>query len=159
MFYPEQIQTVPVMASATDAAGRSSEAISLKGVSGPVLIEVEVLQGNAATVAITPQQCTAVDGTGAKALSVAVPIWADQDVATNRGVMTRQTAAVSFTTSAALARKIVRFWVDPCTLDVAGGFDCLRFTTGASNVANLTVGRMIFTPKYIQSPSVTAGSN
>jgi hypothetical protein len=35
---------------------------------------------------------------------------------------------------------------------VAGGFDCLRVTTGASNAANITSARIITCPKYPGTP-------
>lgn len=157
--YPENVHIVDIMAPAADAAGRSSDAISLKNVN-LAIIEVAVNQGNAATVALTLQQCTAVDGTGAKALTVNVPIYASQDVGAASGdVLTRQTDAVAFTTSAALTRKTVRFVVDPATLDQAGGFDCLRIATGASNVANITAARAVVFPSYPQTPQSSVRVN
>lgn len=160
MFYPERIHTVDVLTPAADAAGRSSDAISLKNTTGVVIVEASINQGNAATIALTLQQCTAVDGTGAKALTVSVPIYASQDVGAASGdVLTRQTDGVAFTTSAALTRKTIRFVVDPANLDLAGGFDCLRFTTGASNVANITAGRVIVAPTYPQTPQASVRVN
>lgn len=155
--YPESVHTVDIMAPAADAAGRSSDAISLKNFN-LAIIEVSVNQGNAATVALTLQQCTAVDGTGAKALTVNVPIYAAQDVGTT-DVPTRQADGVAFTTSAATTRKTVRFVVDPATLDLAGGFDCLRVNTGASNVANITAAKAILMAKYAGTPAMSARSN
>jgi hypothetical protein len=149
--YPEQLHVVEVLSPAADAAGRNSDAVSLKNVTGPVIVEASINQGNAATVALTLQQCTAVDGTGAKALTVDVPIYVNQDLATT-DVPTRAAAGVAFTTSAALTRKLVRFVVDPATLDLDGGFDCLRITTGASNAANITAARVIAQPKYPGTP-------
>lgn len=160
MLLTERIHTVDILAPAADAAGRASDAISLKNTTGPVIIEASINQGNSATVALTLQQCTAVDGTGAKALTVAVPIYASQDVGGASGdILTRQTDGVAFTTSAATTRKTVRFVVDPSTLDVAGGFDCIRFTTGASNAANITSGRAIVNPKYPQTPQISVRVN
>jgi hypothetical protein len=157
--YPESVHTVDIMAPAADAAGRSSDAISLKNFN-LAIIEVSVNQGNAATVALTLQQCTAVDGTGAKALTVNVPIYVSQDVGGASGdVLTRQADGVAFTTSAALTRKTVRFVVDPATLDLANGFDCLRVNTGASNVANITAAKAILTAKYAGTPAMSARIN
>ena len=158
MFLHEKIHVVDIMAPAADAAGRSSDAISLKNTTGPVIIEASINQGNAATVALTLQQCTAVDGTGAKALTVNVPIYAGQDIGTT-DVLTRQSDGVAFTTSAATTRKTVRFVVDPATLDLANGFDCLRINTGASNVANITAARAIVAPTYPQTPQSSVRTN
>jgi hypothetical protein len=153
------IHVVDVMAPAADAAGRNSDAVSLKNFN-LAIVEASINQGNAATIALTLQQCTAVDGTGAKALTVNVPIFASQDVGGASGdVLTRQTDAVAFTTSAALTRKTIRFVIDPATLDLAGGFDCLRVTTGASNAANITSARVILTPTYAQTPQSSARVN
>jgi len=157
--YSENIHIVDVMAPATDAAGRSSDAVSLKNFN-MAMVEVSLTQGNAATIALTVQQCTAVDGTGAKAISVNVPIFASQDVGAASGdVLTRQADGVEFTTSATLARKTIRFVIDPAKLDLAGGFDCLRINTGASNVANLTSARIILLPTYPQTPQSSARIN
>jgi hypothetical protein len=157
--YPEMIHVVDVLTPAADAAGRNSDAVSLKNFN-LAIVEASINQGNAATIALTLQQCTAVDGTGAKALTVNVPIFASQDVGGASGdVLTRQTDGVAFTTSAALTRKTIRFVVDPATLDLAGGFDCLRVTTGASNAANITSARVILTPTYAQTPQTSARIN
>ncbi len=160
MFFPEKIHVVDVMAPAADAAGRSSDAVSLKNTAGVVIVEASVNQGNAATVALTLQQCTAVDGTGAKALTVNGPIYVSQDVGGASGdVLTRQADGVAFTTSAALTRKTVRFVVDPANFDLAGGFDCLRITTGASNAANITSARVLVSPTYPQTPQSSVRVN
>jgi hypothetical protein len=149
--YPEQLHIVDVMAPAADASGRASDAVSLKNTTGPVLVEVSITQGNSATIALTLEQCTHVAGTGNKALTVNVPIFVNQDIATT-DVPTRAADGVAFTTSAATTRKYVRFVVDPATLDVAGGFDCLRVTTGASAAGNITSARIITFPKYPSRP-------
>jgi len=141
----QSVDVLPILDPAADAAGRSSRAVSLKNITGLVRLVCYINQGNAATVALTPQQCTAVDGTGAKAIS-AVPIYTAQDLATTT-VATRQTAAANFTTSAATTAKRVDFLIDPASLDVAGGFDCLRVTTGASNAANITSAFLVVQPR------------
>lgn len=143
-------EVLPILDPAADAAGRASRAVSLKNYTGVVKLVAYVNQGNAATVALTPEQCSAVAGTGAKAIP-AVPIFHAQDLATTT-VSTRATAAASFTTSAALTAKRVEFLIDPAALDVAGGFDCLRLSTGASNAANITSARVIVSPTYAQTP-------
>ena len=133
---PNEFKIVEAIALATDAAGRTATAVSLKNC-GEAYILVNITQGNAATIALTPRQCTDVTGSGAKALTAAVPIWANLDTSVN-DTLVRQTDALSFTTDAGVKNKQVLFLIDPGQLDVEGGFDCLNFTTGASNVANLT---------------------
>lgn len=139
-------EVLPVLDPAADAAGRASRAISLKNYTGVVRLVCYVNQGNATTVTLTPEQCSAVAGTGAKAIP-AVPIIASQDLATTT-VGTRAAAAASFTTSAATTAKKVEFLIDPAALDLANGFDCIRVSTGASNVANITSAVIIAVPKH-----------
>lgn len=100
-------------------------------------VVVHITQGNAATVAITIEQATAVAPTGSKAITVAVPIWANQDCATS-DLLVRQTDAVSFTTSTAVKHKIIKFQIDPATLDQANNFDCITVKTASSHADNLT---------------------
>lgn len=142
----QDYEVLPILDPAADAAGRASRAVSLKNYTGVVRLVCYVNQGNAATVALTPEQCTAVAGTGNKAIP-AVPIFHAQDLATTT-VSTRATAAASFTTSAALTAKRVEFLIDPAALDVAGGFDCVRVSTGASNAANITSAFLVAVPKH-----------
>ncbi|MEN6526375.1 MAG: hypothetical protein ABFD65_07805 [Candidatus Polarisedimenticolia bacterium] len=142
----QDARIVQVLDPAADAAGRTGRAVSLGNYQRAYLV-AHVTQGNAATVALTPQQCTAVDGTAAKAIP-AVPVYTNLDAAGGDS-FTRQTDAASFTTDAALKDKIVVFQVDPAALDVAGGFDCIRLNTGASNAANITEATVILCePRY-----------
>lgn len=139
----EQAKVIQALNPAADGAGRAGDIISLKNC-GLCTIVVNITQGNAATVALTIQQCQDVSGTGAKAITNAVPIWANQDLASS-DALTRQTDAVSFTTSAAVKHKLVVFQIDPASLDLANGFDCIKVTTGASNAANITQALYILT--------------
>jgi hypothetical protein len=150
-------EVLPILDPAADAAGRSSRAISLKNYTGMVKLVAHITQGNAATVALTPEQCTAIDGSGAKAIP-AVPIFHAQDLATTT-VSTRATAAASFTTSAATTAKRVDFLIDPASLDTANGFDCIRLTTGASNAANITEGFVVARPRHATELGTNARAN
>lgn len=144
MAFPTLLQAgviVEAIPPATDAAGRASDWISLKNVAGKAYIVVQITQGNSATVTITPQQATNVSGASAKAIP-AVPIWANLDTAAGE-TMVRRTDAANYTTDAGVKNKIVVFEIEPSALDVENGFDCLNFTTGASNVANITAGMFV----------------
>lgn len=132
---PERGRVVSLLAPAADAAGRTGAYVSLKDAARAIIV-VHLKQGNAATVALTLSQATAVAGTGAKT-GPSVPVWAALDVATS-DVLARQTSGSSFTTDGALKDKVVVFQVDAAALDVNGGFDCLTVATGASNAANIT---------------------
>lgn len=151
----EGAKIVEILAPAADAAGRSGTAVSLKHYRRAQII-VHVTQGNAATIALTPQQCTKVDGTAAKALTQDIPIWANEDTATN-DTLVRATDAKDFTTSAAVKNKVVVFQIDASTLDQANAFDCIRITTGASNAANITQAIAILSdPRYPQATPPSA---
>jgi len=133
---PENGRVIPLLKPAADAAGRTSRYVSLRDCTRCTIV-VYVDQANAATIALTPKQATAVAGTGAKNLAKNVQIWAALDVATTE-VPARATDGTSYTTDAGVKEKIVVFEIDTAALDVDGGFDCIAIATGASNVANIT---------------------
>ncbi len=133
------------LAPAADAAGRNGTGVSAKQ-AVRLYVVYYIDQGNAATISLAPEQCTAVAGTGNKAIPVS-QIFANQDMVAS-SVLVKQTAAASFTTSAAVKRKIVIFEIDPAALDVAGGFDCVRAVTGASNAANITSALVVMQSRY-----------
>lgn len=150
---PEQFKAVGVMAPAADAAGRTSRYVSLKN-AHRAWVRVHINQGNAATILLSILQATTVAGAGSKVLANTVPVWANQAVAAGDTAV-RQTDAVNFTTSAALAEKQVWFQIDPAALDLAGGFDCIAVSTGASNAANITAAEVIVESRY---PGATPSS-
>jgi hypothetical protein len=144
---PYQFPPVALLAPAADAAGRTSAYRNLKNAHKAYVI-AHVNQGNAATVALTLMQAKDVAGTGAKAISTAMPIWlqADTSVSDANAV---QTAAASFTTDATTKDKIVIFEIVPeAVLDVANGFKTIALTTGASNAANITEATLIVLEQY-----------
>lgn len=134
---PEDLKILGGAKPAADAAGRTARYISCKNLHKVGAI-VYLDQGNAATVALTINQATAVAGTSAKAITGAARIWSNLDVAANGDVLTRRTDAVSYTTDAGVKEKVVVFEIDPASLDIANGFDCIAVLTGASNAANIT---------------------
>lgn len=150
---PEEAKIVSLLTPATDAAGRTGAYVSLKNAHKAYIV-CHITQGNAATIALSPKQATAVAGTSAKAVTTA-RIWADEDVATSDALV-RQSDAASYTTGAGTTNKVVVFELDPSALDVAGGFDCVSISTGASNVANLTAAVAYLTP--LRYPAATPPS-
>ncbi len=151
---PEQFKIVEALTPGADAAGRTGDYVSLKNVVKAWIV-VHVDQGNAATIALTPKQAKDVAGTDVKALANAVPIWADEDCAASDALVA-QTAATSFTTSAAVKHKVAVFEIDPVRLDVAGGFDCLTILTGASHAANITAAMYYLQTTYPQATPPSA---
>lgn len=144
--FPEDVMLVEALTPAADGAGRTGAYVSLKNVHRAWIV-AHINQGNAATIALAPKQAQAVAGTGSKVLATAVPIWANEDAAAS-DALAPQTAAVNFTTSAAVKQKVVVFQIDPATLDAAGGFDCIALTTGASNAANITSAVFLLQLRY-----------
>jgi len=143
----EHFNVVEALHPAADAAGRTSRYVSLKNAHRAWIV-VHLDQGNAATVALTPKQATAVAGTGSKVLTAAARIWANEDEAA-ADALARQADATSFTTSAALKHKRVVFEIEPAAmLDLAGGFDCIAITTGASHAANITEASFYLESRY-----------
>lgn len=110
--------------------------ISLKNVI-TAFVKVHIDQAAAAVVAITIEQATAVAGTGTKAITKLVPIWVNLDTAAS-DVLVAATPAVAYTTDAGVKIKLVIFEIDPATLDIAGGFDCITVKTAASSALNIT---------------------
>lgn len=138
---PQDARIVDLLSPAADAGGRTSSVyVSLKNVQRAYIVAY-LNQGNAATIALTPKQATAVAGTGSK-VTGNLRIWRNLDCSASDAFV-RDTDAANYTTDAALKNKIVIFMIDPTDLDVAGGFDCIGLTTGASNVANITSAFMI----------------
>ena len=155
---PQEMKIVEAIAPAADAAGRSSAAISLKN-AGKAYIYVHVTQGNAATIALTPMQAVNVSKGSGKVLANSVPIWANLDTGAS-DTLVRATDAVNYTTDAAVKNKVVIFEIDPALLDVANGFDCIYFTTGASNAANITSGAFFCTDlRFAQATPPSAIAN
>jgi len=152
---PQFCKITDALAPATDAAGRSSLYISLKNYHKAFLV-VHITQGNAATILLTVNQATAIAGTGTKVLAIAVPIWANLDTVAAEALV-KATDAVNYTTDAGVKNKIVVFEIDPARLDVAGGFDCINVSTGASNVANITQAMWYLMPsRYNESTPLSA---
>lgn len=136
--FSENFKIVNALAPAADAAGRTGAYISLKNASKKVFVVCKVNQGNAAQVTFTLSQASAVAGTGKKALTGDVQIWANQNTA-GGDTLTRQADGKSFQTSTAVAIKVVVFEIDiSAALDTNNGFDCIVVETSASNAANIT---------------------
>lgn len=146
--YPENQLPIYLLAPAADAAGRTSTVyIDVTNLRGAVKLVAFINQGNAATIALSPVQASASDGTGSKAISAAVDIWSNLDMAASE-VFVQRTAATSYTTDAGVKVKMVIFNINPQVFDTANGFKYLGLTTGASNAANITSAFIIGDPRY-----------
>ena len=154
MNFAENMKAVEALKPQAGAA-LTGDYVSLKNCHKAIVV-IHINQANAATMAISLMQASAVAPTGAKATTVAHRIWANEDCVTS-DVLVRQTDAISFTTSAAIKDKIVVFEVDPATLDLANGFDCLAVKTGASNAANITAAMYFLVNHRYQAATPPSG--
>lgn len=141
---PQMCKITDALAPATDAAGRTSLYISLKNCHKAYLV-AHITQAAANTILLTPLQASAIAGTGSKVLANAVPIWVNLDTVAAEALV-KATDAVNYTTDAGVKNKIVIFEIDPAKLDVAGGFDCVAVSTGASVAANITQAMWYLVP-------------
>lgn len=152
---PQSFKIVELMKPATDAAGRTGTWISLKNCRRAT-VYFDVQQGNAATIAVSINQATAVAGTGSKVLTNVVPIWRNLDTAAS-DTLVRDTDAKNYTTDAGVKNKQIVFQIDAALcMDVAGGFDCITIITGASNAANLTFACALLETDYEQATPPSA---
>jgi hypothetical protein len=113
-------------------------------------VAFHITQGNAATIALSVNQATSIAGGGATPITVAQPIWVNLDTAAS-DAFARATAAVNYTTDAGVKLKWVVIQIDPATLNLAGGFDCIVGITGASNAANITSAFYVLESRYSQA--------
>jgi hypothetical protein len=152
---PQSFKIVEILAPATDAGGRTSSYVSLKNCRRATL-QFHVTQGNAATILLTVLQATTVAAGESKAITNAVPIWRNLDCAAS-DTLVRDTDAKTYTTDAGVKHKLIEFQIDPeqC-MDVAGGFDCIAISTGASNAANITEAVAILEMDYQQETPPSA---
>lgn len=133
MNFPEGCKPVQGASPVTTSSAVTADYISLKDVQRAWVV-VDFTQAVGHETGIDPVQCTAVDGTGAKALTNAAPIWANEDTATS-DTLVRQTDAVTYNVSSTAKNKQVVIQIDPGTLDVNNGFDVLGVTLDASSQA------------------------
>lgn len=148
--------THPVSAFKPQAGGSAitGDYVSLKNCNH-VTVLVHVNQANAAPVALSVEQATAVAGTGSKPITEAVPIYLVADAATS-DLWVRQADAVNFSTGAATKEKLVAFEIDVATLDVNNGFDCLCIKAGASDATNILSAVYIMSGERYQGKSAIA---
>jgi len=150
MYCPIPEHLVPVsltVGPVTTNGGVTTDYISLKNVHKLVAV-FQFKQAVGHATGIDPVQAQAVAGTNVKAITNAVPIWANEDVAAT-SVLVRQTDAITYNVTNDVKSKIVTMEIDPAGLDVAGGFDCLAFTIDDSSQAtNLVSAVAYIVPRY-----------
>lgn len=149
LILPEVAKIVEALNPATDAAGRAGAYVTLKDAPRCYVI-AHIAQGASSTVKLSIQQAQDVEGTGAKTITNAVPIWANLDTSASDS-LDRKTDDVSYTTSASLKNKVVVFQVDAASLDTNNGFNSIVVSTGASSASNITSAMYVLTDIRFQS--------
>ncbi len=154
---PYQLPPIDLIAPQANGSLITSGYVNLRNALKAWLV-VKINQGNAATVAITPQQATSLTGTGAKALGNSgltsqpgAQIWLVDNTSTSGGsdLLVAQTAALNFTTDALLQQKIVIFEIVPEEfLDIPNGFNHLGVSIAASNAANIVTATLHLYESY-----------
>ena len=140
----DKLQVVQAIAPQTGASARTSDYISLKNVV-KCLVVCELAMATTDTCAITIEQATTVAGAGHTAITDVVPIWSNLNTSTSN-TLTARTAAVSYTTDAVAANKIVVFQIDPAILDDT--YDVISVVMGASNASNYYSAVFLCEMKY-----------
>ncbi len=151
----ENAQVISLLNPAADAAGRTSQYVSLAN-AHKAFIVATITQGNAAQVTLTPLQAQDTSGTNSKALTAAAAIVYNANVSAT-DLLTIAAAAASYQTDAGTNNKVVIFEIDPIeSMDLNSGtlnassvpqpFNHLAIQTSASNVANITSALLILTP-------------
>ena len=143
----ESLKVVSGLTPVTTNGGADSDYVSLKNVN-KCFIVAKLTQAVGHATALAPYQATAVAGTNAKVLSANCKIYANEDRATS-DTNEVQTDAKNYSVTADIKEKQVIFEIDPATLDVENGFDCIKLnisdSSQATNFANVT---FLFDMKY-----------
>ena len=147
---PENAVPVALTPPVTTNGGVTGDYISLK-LAHMVYIVLTFTQAVGHATGIDVTQASAVDGTGVKAITNTLPIWANEDIATT-SILTRKTDAITYNVTADIKGKIVVMQVDPASFDIANGFDCMGLTIDDSSQATNFVNALAYIePRYKDS--------
>jgi hypothetical protein len=130
---PETLKPVSGIACQTTNGGVVSDWVKMTD-SNRIHAIVILDQAAANATAVSIQQATDADGTGAKVLTNECRIWANEDTATS-DTLVRQTDAKNYTVTADIAEKMIVFAVEPTHLDVANDFDWIKVVIADSQEA------------------------
>jgi hypothetical protein len=145
----EDAQTVPLLAPAADAAGRTSVYISLQNAQ-KAFVHFLINQGDADTIVLSVLQAYDEGGDGGKAVGT-MPYAYNEAVATSDVMTLGASEAATYTTAATEGLKLIIFEVDPIhCMDLNnltdGPFSHIAVQTGASNSANITSAWVVLQP-------------
>ena len=149
---PQSCKIVQLIQPKTTSGAITSDAVSLKNCVKAWLI-FHLTQAAVHATLITPRQATDV-AVGTNAVVPAVPIWANEDVATSDALVA-QTAAANYTVTADVKNKIVIFEIDPVLL--TDGYPVVYATVAASGEAtNFVAAEAILWSTYQQATPPSA---
>ena len=135
---PEVQKIVNGTPVATTNGGIICDYISLKN-AHRVTIVVELLQAVSHTTALGVNEATAVDGTGAQAMTATMPVWKNADVSAT-DTLVKGTDAATISATAGATNQQLSLEIDPRKL--TSGFDCIAATLSdssqATNFASVT---------------------
>lgn len=156
---PQHLKIVDATAGpVTTNGGVTSDYVSLEN-AHKAWIVLQLTQAAGHATAIAVRQAKAVAGTGVKAITIAVPIWANEDTAAS-DTLVAKTAAVSYAVTNDIKKKMVIFEIHPSTLDIANDFDCLNFTVADSSQAtNFVAGLFFLLERYAEATPPAAISD
>lgn len=156
--FPEDCKIVQGANPQTTNGGVTGDYVSLKNVHKAWIV-AEFTQAVGHATGIDPMQATAVAGTGAKAFTNTLPIWANEDVAAS-DTLVRQTDAVTYNVTNDVKNKTVIIEIDPAKMDKANGFDVLGCAVDDSSQAtNLVSITYVLKTRYPQATPPAAISD
>jgi hypothetical protein len=151
---PVNFKYVQMIAPKTTNAALTSQVISLKG-AAKVTVTFEFTQAVGHATTPTLIQATSIAGSTNKA-GPSSAIWANEDTAAT-DTLVKKTAAASYAVTNDVKNKQVVFEIDPSTLDVANGYDCIYFTIATSSQAtNFVAANALVQTSYQQATPPSA---
>lgn len=156
MNLPQNFKIVDATAGpVTTNGGVTSDAVSLKNaIKAWIVLQFTQAVGHA--TAITPRQATDVAVGTNKVLTNNAKIWANEDTAAS-DTLAAATDAKNYSLTNDIKKKLVVIEIDPTSLDISGGYDCLYFTVGDSSQAtNFVSASFILLQRYQQAAPAAA---
>jgi hypothetical protein len=143
----QRYKVVQAVEPKTTNAAITGDYVSLKNAVAATVI-VNLTQAAAHATQVSLFQAKDVSGIEAKALTLDVPIWTNEDVSSG-DTLVRQSNGVNYQVANTAKNKQIVFHVDPAKLDINNGFTCLNVRIGASNqVTNFACAEYILESKY-----------
>jgi len=144
-----------MMAAPCAANALTSDYISCKNAQKVWFVIQHYGGGGDTDITLGLQEATAVDGTGAAAVTETFPIWVDTDAGTSSDALVRQTDAASYKidTGAGADCLLVFEW-DPAKF--SSGYDCIMVTDSGGNGSNIISVLALIENRYPSATPPTA---